>query len=53
MWKRARKLKVTQEDRSPLGGNFVGNRTFKVMDFSSVLVQFGMDGKVLDMGIEM
>ena len=37
IWKRARKVKVRQGDRSYLGGNLVVNKTFKVMDSSSVL----------------
>ena len=36
IWKRARKVKVRQGDGSYLGGNFVVNTSFKVMDSSSV-----------------
>ena len=50
IWKRARKVKVVQVDGSFLGGNFVVNTTFKVMDLSSVLGKFGMDAEVLDIG---
>ena len=48
IWKRARKVKVRQGDGSSLGGNFVMNTTFKVMDSSSVLGKFAIDAKVLD-----
>ena len=50
IWKRARKIKVRQGDGSSLGGNFVVNTTFKVMDSSSVLGKFAMDAEVLDIG---
>ena len=50
MWKRARKVKVRHVDRSLLGGNFVVNTSFKVMDSSSVLGKFAMDAEVLDIG---
>ena len=50
IWKRARKVKVRQGDESHLGGNFVVNTTFKVMDSSSVLDKFMMDAEVLDIG---
>ena len=50
IWKRARKVKVRQGDRSSLGGNFVVNTTFKVMDLSSVVGKFAMNGEVLDIG---
>ena len=33
-----------------MGGNFVVNTAFKVMDSSLVLGKFGMDAEVLDMG---
>ena len=48
--KRARKVKVRQGDGSSLGGNFVVNTTFKVMDLSSVLGKFAIDAEVLDIG---
>ena len=48
IWKRARKVKVKQGDGSSLGGNFVVNTTFKVMDSSSILGKFAMDAEVLD-----
>ena len=50
IWKRARKVKVRQGDGSFLGGNFVVNTTFKVMDSSLVLGKFAMDAEVLDIG---
>ena len=50
IWKRARKVKVRQGDRSYLGGNFVVNMAFKVMDSSSVLGKFAMDAEVLNIG---
>ena len=50
IWTRARKVKVRQGDRSSLGGNFVVNTTFKVMDSSSTLGKFTMDAEVLDIG---
>ena len=50
IWKQARKVKVSQEDGSSLGGNFVLNTTFKVMDSSLVLGKFAMDTEVLDIG---
>ena len=50
IWKRARKVKVRQGDGSYLGGNFVVNTTFKVMDLFSVLGKFVMDADVLDIG---
>ena len=43
-----RKVKVWQEDRSILGGNFVINATFKIMDSSLVMGKFGIDAEVLD-----
>ena len=48
IWKRTRKVKVRQGDGSFLGGNFVVNASFKVMDLSSVLGKFAMDPEVLD-----
>ena len=45
-----RKVKVRQGDGSSLGGNFVINTTYKVMDSFSVLGKFAMDAKVLDIG---
>ena len=50
IWKRARKVKVRQEDGSFLGGNFVVNTRFKVIDLSSVLSKFAIDAEVLDIG---
>ena len=50
IWKRARKVKVRQGDGNFLGGNFVVNTSFKVMDSSSVLGKFSMDAEVLDIG---
>ena len=50
IWNRARKIKVRQGDGSSLGGNFVVNTSFKVMDSSSVLGTFAMDAEVLDIG---
>ena len=50
IWKRARKVKVRQGDGSSLGGNFVVNTTFKVMDSSSTLDKFTIDAEVLDIG---
>ena len=49
IWKRAKKVKVRQGDGRYLGGNFVVNTTFKVMDSSLVLGKFGMDAEVLIM----
>ena len=46
----AKKVKVRQGDGSYLGGNFVVNIVFKVMDSSLVLGKFGMDAEVLDIG---
>ena len=48
--KRMRKVNVRQGDRNQLGGNFVVNTMFKVMDFYSVLGKFGMDTEVLVIG---
>ena len=50
IWKRAKKVKVRQEDGSSSRGNFVVNRTFKVMYSSSILGKFAMDAEVLDIG---
>ena len=50
IWKRARKVKVRQGDGSSLGGNFIVNTTFKVMDLSLVLCKFVMDAEVFDIG---
>ena len=50
MWKRARKVKVRQGDGSFLGGNFVINTSFQVMDSSSVLGKFAVDAEELDVG---
>ena len=41
-------MKVRQGDGSHLGGNFVVNTTFKVIDSASVLRNFAMDAEVLD-----
>ena len=41
---------VRQGDGNSLGGNFVVNTTFKVMDSSSVLGKFAIDAKVWDIG---
>ena len=50
IWKRARKSKVRQEDRSILGRNFIVNTSIEVMDSSSVLDKFAMNAKALDIG---
>ena len=50
IWKRARKVKVRKGEGSSLGGNFVVNTRFKVIDLSSVLGKFAMDAEVLDIG---
>ena len=50
IWKRARKVKIRQEDGNSLGGNIVFNTAFKVMDFSLVLGNFAMDAEVLEIG---
>ena len=50
IWKRARKVKVKQGDGSSLGGNFVVNTRFEVIDLSPVLDKFAMDAEVLDIG---
>ena len=50
IWKRARKVKVRQGDRSSLEGNFVVHTTFKIMDLFSVLGKCAMDAEVLDIG---
>ena len=50
IWKRARKVKVGYGDGSSLGGNFVVNTTFQVMDSSLVLGKFAIDAEVLDIG---
>ena len=49
-YKRARKVNVRQEDGSFLGGNFVVDTKFKLMDSSLVLSKFAMDGDDLDIG---
>ena len=46
IWKRARNVKVRQGDGSSLGGNFVVNTTFKVMESFSILGKFAMDAEV-------
>ena len=43
-------MKVRQGDGSHLGGNFVVNTTFKVMDSCLVLGKFAMDAEMLDIG---
>ena len=48
IWKTARKVKVRQRDGSSVGGNFVVNTLFKVMDSCLVLGKIGMDAEVLD-----
>ena len=50
IWKRVKKVGLRQGDGSHLGGNFVVNTRFKVMDSSLVLVKFMMDAEVLDIG---
>ena len=50
IWKRATMVKVRQGDVSSLGGNFVVNITFKVMDSSSILGTFALDAEVCDIG---
>ena len=50
IWERAKKVKVRQGCGSYLGGDFVVNVTFKVMDSSSVLGKCAMATEVLDMG---
>ena len=50
IWKRGRKVKARQRDRSLLGGNFVVNTSLKVMDSSSVLGKFIMEAEVLNIG---
>ena len=50
IWKRARKVKFKQGDRSILRGNFVVNTKFKVMDSFLVLGKFAIDAEVLDIG---
>ena len=50
IWKRAKKVKVRQGDGCYLGGNFVVNTAFKVMDFSTVLGKFAINAEVLDIG---
>ena len=47
---RARKVKVTQETGSFLGGNFVVNTLFKLVDCFFVLSKFAMEAEVLDNG---
>ena len=48
IWKRVRKVKVRQGDESSLGGHFVVNTSFKIIDSSWILDKFGIDAKVLD-----
>src|SRR5258706_4900792 len=48
VWKRARKVKMKQGDRSSLVGKFVVNTSFEVYDSSLTLVKFAMDAEVLD-----
>ena len=50
IWKRAKNVKVRQEDGSYLEGNFVVNTTFKVRHSYSVLGKFAMDAEVWDLG---
>ena len=50
IWKMAKKVKVKQGDGSSLGGNFVVNARYKVMDSSLILGKFAMDAEVLDIG---
>ena len=50
IWKRARKIKVKQGDRSCLNGKFVVNTSFNMQDTSVGWVKFMMDAKVLDIG---
>ena len=50
IWKRARKVKIRQGDGSSLGGNFVTNTMFKVINSYLVLDKFAMDAEVLDIG---
>ena len=50
IWKRARKVKVRQEDGNIVEGNFVVNTSCKVMDSCLVLGKFVMDAEVLDIG---
>ena len=50
IWKRAKKVKVRQGDGSSLGGNFVVNTSFKIIDSFLVLGKFAMDAEVLDIG---
>ena len=46
IWKRARKVKVRQGDRSSLGGDFLVNTAFKVMNFCLILGKFAMDAEI-------
>jgi len=50
-WKRAKKVKIPQEDRSTLaGGKYVVNTMFKVFSEGSLLSRFTLDSEVLDIG---
>ena len=48
VWKRARKVKMKQGDRSSLVGKYIVNTSFEVYDSTSGLVKFAMDAEVLD-----
>ena len=50
IWKRAKKVKVREEDGSFLEGDFVVNSMFQVMDSYLVLGKFGREAEVLDIG---
>ena len=49
IWKKARKVKVWQGDRTILEEHFIMNTSFKIMDSLAVLRKFAIDAEVLDM----
>ena len=50
IWKRARKVKIRQEDGSSLREDFMVTISFKVMHSLLVLGKFVIDAEVLDIG---
>ena len=50
VWKRARKVKIRQEDESLLGENYIVNTTYKIMHSSLLFSKFVIDAEVFDIG---
>ena len=48
IWKRVKKVKFREGDRSLLGGNCLVITTLKVIESSLVLDKFALDAEVLD-----